>query len=233
MDGAATMDAHVTWGDQLDVWSIDIAVAANLQARLSAALDDEERDRAARFVRPADALRYRIAHGALRAILGERTGVAARDVRFTRGEYGKPALLDGGPHFSLSHSGAIALVAVSDEREIGVDVERVRPVPDAPALARRHFSVEHAREIAEHPAAGRDLRFMRIWTATEAILKAEGTGLAVELPGLTLTETAIDGARAAGAGAEWTVRWLTPAPMHMGAIAARGGDFALRVHRFA
>lgn len=220
----------------IDVWSIELAGAAASERRLSAVLSGDERARAARFVRPDDRLRYRVAHGALRTILGDWTGAAPADLRFAHGEHGKP-LLAGGPHFNISHSGAVVLVAVSHEREVGVDVEEVRPVPDARELAQRYVAALPARRIAEAPDAQRGRLFMLAWTAIEAILKAEGTGLAgIEQP-FDLGDLDADFVRATiegpAASPTWTVRRLALAAGHVGAVAVRDADFALRMHRFA
>lgn len=204
----------------LEVWQIDIRRLACQVRPLSLVLDDEERDRARRYVRPADALSYRVAHGALRMILGGHVGIAPQRLRFARGEHGKPLLRDGGPLFSLSHSGGLALVAVSADRDVGVDVEQIRPIPRAVSLAELFFTPEEARTIADQPPSCRDLLFMRSWTAMEATVKAEGTGLG-------------DADAAAGAWrrAAWSVRRLALAPTHVGAVAARG-DFVVRTRRF-
>jgi 4'-phosphopantetheinyl transferase len=222
----------------VDVWSIAVAGAGAgaSERRLSAVLDRDERARAARFVMADDRLRHQVAHGALRTILGDCTGAAPADLRFVRGEHGKP-LLAGGPHFSLSHSGGVALVAVSHEREVGVDVEEVRPVPEACELARRHLAALPARRIVDAPEGKRDRLFMAAWTAIEAILKAEGTGLTgIEEP-FDLRDLDEDRVRATIAGLAdsptWTVRHLALAAGHVGAVAVRDADFELRTHRFA
>lgn len=223
------MNSQLAHWAPLEIWCVDVAGAASAEQRLSSTLDDEERGRASRFARPADAARYRIAHGALRTILSRRIGIAPHRIRFARGEHGKPCLRDGGPRFSLSHSGTLALVAVSEDREVGVDVEVVRPIPDAAALARRFFSPEEAQTIASQPRRRRDLQFMRSWTALEAIVKAQGTGLAAAFD----EHIAGDPARLCiGEDRAWSVRRLALAQTHVGAVAARGGHFSLRMRWF-
>jgi 4'-phosphopantetheinyl transferase len=211
----------------VEVWCVDIEGCAPLEPRLSAVLDDHDRDRASRFVSPSDARRYRIAHGALRTILGRHIGIEPRRIRFVFGAHGKPLLRDGGPRFSLSHSGALALVAVSADRDVGVDVEEVRAISAAGTLAQRFFSPEEARKIADQPRGDRDRQFMRSWTAMEAVLKAEGTGLGA------WERSEADGMRAPIAGKpRWSVRRLDLASTHVGAVAAQGGNFTVRMRRF-
>jgi 4'-phosphopantetheinyl transferase len=225
--------ASRTDGSMIEIWRVQIG-ARDLGDRLGSLLDARERDRARRFVRSADARRYRIAHGALRAILSERTGIPPAEISFEPGTHGKPQL-PAGPQFSISHSGELTVIAVSDERAVGVDVERVRPVPDAAALAERYFAAPQARAIAARRPPQRDLRFLRYWTAIEAVLKADGSGLAGgELSRLELQSSGLEGANiyAESGGRVWSVRWLSLGDGYVGAVAAGGGELTVRVRGF-
>jgi 4'-phosphopantetheinyl transferase len=102
------------------------------------------------------------ARAALRQLLGDA------EVALDSG--GKPVSLRG-PHFNLSHTDGLALIAISHAREVGVDVERVRPVPRAAAIARRVFGPDEARAVAEAGEEHRDLTFHRLWVAHEARVK--------------------------------------------------------------
>lgn len=93
----------------------------------AAGLPAEERERAERFLREQVRRRWVASRWALRRVLGDYLQAAPAAIRFEIGEYGKPRLAGGaGPHFNLSHSESLALVAVA-EREVGVDIERIRP----------------------------------------------------------------------------------------------------------
>src|SRR5262249_8152166 len=127
--------------------------------------------------------RYAIGHGALRALLGGYAGVDPTRLAFRAGPRGKPYLEH--PHdlyFNLSHSGQLALVAVS-RSEVGVDLEKVRHLESLLDIARRHFS---PTEFAVLEGATEDARldlFYRCWTRKEAYIKAVGEGLAMSLDG--------------------------------------------------
>ncbi|MFI9360452.1 4'-phosphopantetheinyl transferase family protein [Kitasatospora sp. NPDC053057] len=111
-----------------------------------------------------------IAHAATRILLGERLGRPPEGLRFTRGRWGKPVVADApGLHFSLSHSGDLALLAVAP-RPVGVDVELVRSGRDVDRVARRFFPHQERELVARggHPA------FARLWTRKEACVKAAG-----------------------------------------------------------
>ena len=77
---------------------------------------------------------------------------------------GKP-YIPGGPEFSLSHSGTLAVIALADV-PVGADAEKDRPVGEAVRL--------RALTDAER-ADSRD--FLFFWTRKEAALKCLGTGV--------------------------------------------------------
>ncbi|MFF2078112.1 4'-phosphopantetheinyl transferase family protein [Kitasatospora sp. NPDC058162] len=111
-----------------------------------------------------------IAHAATRILLGERLGRPPERLRFTRGRWGKPAVADApGLHFSLSHSGELALLAVAP-RPVGVDLELLGSGRDVERLSRRFFPGRE-RELV---ARGGRPAFARLWTRKEACVKASG-----------------------------------------------------------
>jgi 4'-phosphopantetheinyl transferase len=145
-----------------------------------ACLSPAELARASRFLRERDRRRFLAARCALRQRLAQHLGLAAGTLRFVLGPEGKPALADGpGCHFNLSHSEDLALVAISERCEIGVDIEVLRPVDGAESLARSHFTAAEFDAFMALDEAARDEAFLRIWTRKEACLKALGTGLSV------------------------------------------------------
>ncbi len=77
---------------------------------------------------------------------------------------------------SVSHAEGLVVVAARAGGPVGVDVERRRPLPAAP-LAGRWYDPGEAAWLATRAEAGRDLDFLRLWTAKEAVGKAFGTGL--------------------------------------------------------
>lgn len=167
----------------VDLWLVDTTAETPGTDALDV-LDADERRRAAAFHFDRHRVRYVAAHLALRGILGERLGRAPGDVRFTRlacpgcgGPHGRPALADAPDlHFSLSHSGDLALVAVGPA-PVGADVEEL---PSA-KVAEELTAVLHPRERAELAALtapeARRLAVARAWVRKEAYLKGLGTGL--------------------------------------------------------
>lgn len=170
--------------DEIEVtlWSIDSPTIDTETA--AETLSVEERVQAEGYRFSADRLRYINSHMFLRRELAARLGCAPAQVEFGSGVEGKPCLggrwADAPWHFSLSRSGVLAAVAISRSREVGVDIEEIRPIPNIDELVRRCLS---DLELAEYRAVGLDRGlgdFFQLWTYKEAVLKAAGVGLRVD-----------------------------------------------------
>jgi 4'-phosphopantetheinyl transferase len=138
-------------------------------------------DRARRF-RDADArTRFTLSRAALRTILARYAGCDAAALSFAFTKAGKPYIDAGGPghglRFSLSHAGDIALIAVARDHEIGIDVERVRPVAHAARIARRLFADTTRALLESLDRAQHEAAFVHAWTQREALVKAVGGGM--------------------------------------------------------
>lgn len=160
-----------------ELQSCSLDVTAGELARLGAVLSGDERARAARFRFERDRRRFIAARGLLRLLLGERLEVAPASITFRYGRWGKPEV--DGVYFNVAHSEDLALFAFSASHPVGCDIERIRDVPELPAIVSGWFAPRECAAILDlEPKAGLDL-FFRYWTLKEAILKAAGTGLTV------------------------------------------------------
>lgn len=172
MPGADDSGMHLWWH----------ALATLPQPHQLACLSPQELARAGRFAFDRHRRRYLAARCALRERLAQHTGIAARDLQLAEGPLGKPFLAQMPPcYFNLSHSEDWALIGLSDESEIGVDIEMLRPMADAASLAQRHFTPLEAAACMALEGEARDAAFLRVWTRKEACLKAVGTGLGMSL----------------------------------------------------
>ncbi|HEV7772393.1 MAG TPA: 4'-phosphopantetheinyl transferase superfamily protein [Conexibacter sp.] len=160
--------------EHVDVWRADLAAGGGDLREL---LSDDERERAARYVRTDDGVRWARARGILRAVLARYTDADPRALRFTAGPHGKPLLGNEAVRFNLSHSGDAALIAVALDREVGVDVELPRRATDHVAIARRILGDEEAERLAALDERTREHEFLRAWVRWEAVLKCRGTGI--------------------------------------------------------
>ena len=127
---------------------------------------------------------------------------------------------------SWSHSGQGLLIAMGEGVDIGVDLERIKPLPRALALARRFFAGSEADWLAALPIQAHESAFLRLWCAKESVLKAHGRGLAFGLDKLAFGE--VDGVlqllacdRQLGQPDDWALREFMPRPGYRAAIAWR------------
>lgn len=141
----------------------------------------EELERAWRLREPADRLRFVVGRGMLRTLLAACLGTEPDAIRFRREAFGKPSLAhEGGTRalrFNASGSEGLALVALARDLEVGVDLERVRDVPELSALTRELVPSEPAMAIESAPPADRARVFLDRWVRHEALAKASGLGL--------------------------------------------------------
>ncbi|HEX6802728.1 MAG TPA: 4'-phosphopantetheinyl transferase superfamily protein [Terriglobales bacterium] len=148
-------------------------------------LSEDERHRMARFRFHGDRRDFAFARGMLRTVLASYLDCDPGEVRFSYSRHGKPALT--GKHaesrlqFNLSHTAGYVLLAVCFDREVGVDVERLRADLDVESLAKRFFSAAEQDAMSRLRPGLRARAFFHCWTRKEAFLKAKGGGLMLPL----------------------------------------------------
>lgn len=169
----------------VDVWRIPLNPPDSALIRLENWLTRDERQRAWRFRFPEHQRQFTAAHGCLREILSRYLRVTPDRLEFETGSYGKPYLAGelaaDGLTFNLSHSNEIGLVAVSQKRAIGVDIEFIRADLVDEQVARRFFSDREVTEYLALPVEQRKDAFFTCWTRKEAYIKALGEGLSMPL----------------------------------------------------
>lgn len=144
-------------------------------------LSEVERQKAARFVFTKDREVYAHSHSILRQLLAYYGNGDAKSLHFHQNAFGKPHLpITDNPaniRFNLSHSGDQALIAITRQIELGVDIEYMRKDRQLFQLSQRFFSPAECQALGE--LAADDLRhgFYRLWTRKEAFIKAVGNGL--------------------------------------------------------
>jgi 4'-phosphopantetheinyl transferase len=185
--------------DCVYVWQTDLDVAATetQMALWRTVLSPEERLREDSFRGAGLRRDYLIAHAALRAILGKCLGTAPASVAFqpatsSAGMMPKPALATAmesrqpALRFNLSHTSGKALIGVVLGRELGIDIERHRPMDDLDGMAETVMSSTELEQWQSLPAHDRKPAFYRLWTRKEAYLKAIGLGLFRDLQDVTV-----------------------------------------------
>lgn len=201
--------------DDVHVWRVSLDRGPADVERLARTLATGEIARAKRYRFKADRERFVAARGALRTLLGWYLGIEPGQVAFRHDPHGKPALdaaaAPSGLRFNLSHSCGLALIAIARGREVGIDVEHVRPDLADESL----LEPADAAALRALPPEARPRAFVTWWTRKEALAKATGLGL----PG------------AAGGGAPPVTGWglwpLSADPGCEAALCVEGGGWRL------
>jgi len=182
-----------------------------------AVLSSEERDRADRFRRAQDRRAFTAAHALVRLALAKALGERPERLAFFAAPGGKPMLRHAPSRvdFNLSHTNGSVAVAVSDGA-VGIDVESTRRSTIIGLdLAQTAFGTRAAAALGPDPAnPAWQHAFFSAWTAREAVLKAEGVGLAGAMDQIELGPT-----HAWFNGRRWRLRQRVLAPDHHLAVA--------------
>lgn len=215
--------------NEVHIWRVFLDRPAGSINQLAQTLSADEYARAERFYFERDKNRFIAARAALRAILGRYLNVAADKVQFCYGDRGKPALAQplarSGLCFNLSHSQELAVCAVTRDREIGVDIEFIRPITEAEQIAKRYFSVRENASFQALPNSDKQAGFFYHWTRKEAYLKAEGEGLSANcdrFDASVATEEAKMPEISDRSASRWLLQCFTPAPDYIATVAVEG-----------
>jgi 4'-phosphopantetheinyl transferase len=171
--------------EEVHVWSASIAVSPSQTEKLLGALSSDEISRARRFHRQRDRQRFILCRGLLRLILSRYLGLEPSELVFRYSPYGKPFLVNIGDQirldFNLAHSNILALFAITQDREAGIDVEHIRRDFPWEEMVDPFLSNEENEVLHALPKGLQCEAFFRRWTGKEAYLKARGEGISLPL----------------------------------------------------
>lgn len=222
--------------DEVHLWRVDLEAVAGEEAHWSTIVSDDERARGARFHFAIHRQYFIAGRAILRRVLAAYLAADPGDLKFSYSAKNKPAL--AGPHldqisFNVSHSGEMALVAVTQHRQVGVDLEFIRHDFDTAAIATRFFSAVEQEQLAALPPDERHETFFRCWTRKEAYIKATGDGLSLPLHQFDVSiaprdQNALLAARPDAAESKrWCLRDVDVKSGYAGAICVSGNDWKL------
>ena len=211
------------------VWRSSLDLSGAERSELAQSLSRQEQERAERFATDKLRHRYVVGRGILRSLLGSYLGRPPGDLRIRYGEHEKPYLSGDTDEailqFNVSHSGDLALFAFSREREIGVDLERIRSDLGQTEIASRFFSASESARLLDLPQEQQSDYFFALWTCKEAFVKARGGGISFGLARFDVQlEPGADSAvivsnEEAKGFAPWFAYRFDPGPGYAGALA--------------
>lgn len=183
----AATPLEVLGTDEVHVWLVDPDAIADptLLARYAELLNPEEVARRDRF--RFDKLKHDfvVARALVRTTLSRYLAARPQDWQFAANSYGRPEISQpttaGRLRFNLSHTRGLAAVAVTWDRDLGVDVESIDRRNSTLQIARRFFAPAEVDELMSFPRGEQGWRFFDYWTLKESYIKARGMGLAIPL----------------------------------------------------
>ncbi len=219
------LEANGRWPSDVNIWLV--AMQSADQDVCGTWLDETELERAARYRQPADRVRFVATRRTLRELLSRNLGVEPGRLRFATARHGRPELVGfANLSFNVSHSGDHALIAISEVRCVGIDIERIDPALDWQELMGLVCTEDERQALTVEPIWLQRQSFFRCWTAKEAVLKTLSLGIAEGLRALTVGPAG-DGVQrpVVNGGAPFVgartlqYHWLTDIPGYMGCIA--------------
>ncbi len=222
--------------DEVHLWkiSLDSILSKTQFQNLSWVLSENENKRAKGFFFEKDMINFVISHAILRIILSIYVGVDPKIIQFSYGRYGKPFLADGSNgkkiNFNLSHSGDAALVGITCNNLIGVDIEKMCDDTDVDAIMEMFFPELEAVLLRKYDDYERNKLFFISWTCKEAFTKAMGEGLnypfkRLHMPGLHGKSNFFVYSHGSS---NWSLIKLSPYPDHVAAVAVEGERKAVK-----
>lgn len=219
---------------ELLVFSASLDLSDSRLADLTLLLSEDERARAARLRFDKDRRRFIAGRGLLRELLAWLLRVEAGLLAFGHTARGKPVLAAPASghalHFNVAHADSLVVYAVAWDQEVGIDIERLRPIMGAEAIAERFFS---QREFAQWRSVSSRLQmeaFFNCWTRKEACLKATGDGISESLDQVEVSLIPGQPVRLLNMPCDtralrrWLLRSLSLGPTCLGAVAAPQGS---------
>ena len=225
---------------EVHVWRASLEQPPRCLERLLGTFATDEKDRADRFHFDRDRHRFIAARGILRAILGGYLNMEPGELRFCYSDHGKPSLVreiaGDQLRFNVSHSHELALFAMAEGRDLGVDLEWIRPDVADEKIAERFFSAEEVDVLRRLPLEIQSDAFFNCWTRKEAYIKAIGEGLSMPLsrfvvslaPGEPPALLSANGSPNDDEVSRWSFRELFPGTGYKGAVVAEGRDWDLK-----
>ncbi|MGD9162336.1 MAG: 4'-phosphopantetheinyl transferase superfamily protein [Desulfobacteraceae bacterium] len=225
---------------EVHVWCIHLDMSSMQIQQMEAILSDDELAKAHRFHFDTHRRRYIARHGMLRKVLSKYLYLDPGQIQFNYRPLGKPTLACFKNHtplcFNLSHSNELALLAITFNRSIGVDIEFKRSNTDLASIAKHYLSPYEYELIKSLSSNHRIDTFFDLWTLKEAYLKATGEGIG-GLEKVEFSMSSYDPPQViinkenTNTSNNWTISQLMPSQGYTAGLAVEGnGDYVYRYY---
>ena len=227
---------YVPKEDMLHVWCISLNGLHQYLSVLHQNLSKDECSRAGKYHFRKDRDHFILRRGILRTLISNYLEVDPHHIQFCYGKRGKPGIAnncsDKRLNFNMAHSKNLLLYAFSSKREVGIDLEHVRPIPEVAQIVETYFSNKEKKVFSGLPANQQKTFFFQLWSRKEAFLKATGKGL--NQPMNSFDVISPDGFMQIQSNLEavrwWNIEDLFPASGFSAAYAVEGGPPLKSIH---
>jgi 4'-phosphopantetheinyl transferase len=221
---------------ELHIWQVTSHPAAAQLEQFKRALSETELSKIPFFEIESVRESYVIGQGALRILLSSYLEIPPNLVEIGRRRKGKPYSIDDpGLYFNMSNSGGLAAIAFSRDSEVGIDIERIRPLPDLDDMITMNFTASEIRFINTRPKEKIN-RFFRFWTVKESYLKAIGEGMRLTPDSLefSIEKDCIKQLSVKGIfePEDWNFKEFSPATDYVGTITYGRDEAVIRQMKF-
>ena len=213
--------------DAVHVWTAPLDVDEKEMEKMLARISPSERKRVGALLEERAVRQYVVSRAMQRQLLAAYVGGHPSEISFGVVAMGKPTLSFPNPiglTFNTTHSGAMVVIAVTANRDVGVDVEHVRPVRRAMKVAKRCYSAEEYTFLAGVPEEELDRAFLSIWVRREGTAKARGDSVWRGLASWKNGELENTPARL-----DFKVEYLDLGPEFVGVVVAHGNDWRVEM----
>jgi len=212
--------------DELHLWWVPLSAPAAVTDELAGLLSDSELARADRFHFDRHRQGYILGRSTLRLLLAGYTGTASREIAFTLGPFGKPALAQAAEteHFCFNYSDADAhaLYGFAWNADIGVDLENLDREVGFDRIVQRKFTRAEADSILSLPKAKQRSAFLACWTRKEGYGKAQGWGIRYPLDSEELCVDCdadrLELETGSGKAENWVIQQIYPTQRFVGCV---------------
>jgi len=217
--------AKVVLGNEdVHIWYVDLREIQRIED-LKKVLAPDELIKAGRRHFKKDRDRYIVTRGILRIMIGDYLSADPCQLQFSYSAYGKPTLGDSPLHFNLSHSNDVTLYAFTRNRDIGIDVEKIRTDLNTQEITERFFTPKENGFINALPNDKRYEAFFSFWTRKEAYIKGKGQGMSISLDSFDVSGISRNSSSETLNG--WSLTELNPASGYIANLAVEDFDWRL------
>jgi len=161
----------------IHLWTISLDTSEDQVERLQSVLSPAEKKKASFYKFESVQHSYIVTQAVLKLLLSAYLGIEPSEVKMGVHKKGKPFLMnDPSLFFNLANSQDLCVYAFSHDAEVGIDIEKIRNLPDIDQLIEKNLTSREKKYFQKNPD-NKLTRFFQFWTFKESYLKAIGEGM--------------------------------------------------------